>query len=151
MTMIYSYIQIPQHQGIVALGGRFVRPRTIIPFSVGGPLGFLPLDGVLDTGADEVLFHESVAVRIGVDLSNAPTGLVTGVGSSSVPVRFAEVTLLLYNPHEQREWSAWAAFTAARLQRPLLGFAGLLRFFTAIFRGDVEKVELEVNSLYPGT
>ena len=38
-----------------------------------------------------------------------------------------------------------------KLQRPLLGFAGFLQFFTATFHGDREEVELTVNSLYAGT
>jgi hypothetical protein len=51
---------------------------------------------------------------------------------------------------EQREWPAWVAFTPARLNQPLFGFAGLLQFFTAAFHGDREQVELTINSLYPG-
>jgi hypothetical protein len=52
---------------------------------------------------------------------------------------------------EQREWPAWVGFTPAKLQSPLLGFAGFLQFFTATLRGDREEVELTINSLYPGS
>ena len=52
---------------------------------------------------------------------------------------------------EFRRWPAWVGFTAARLKQPLLGFAGCLQFFGALFRGDREEVELEVNALYPGS
>lgn len=41
-------------------------------------------------------------------------------------------------------------FTPARLRYPTLGFAGVLQFFTASFRGDRQEVELTVNGLYPG-
>jgi hypothetical protein len=37
------------------------------------------------------------------------------------------------------------------LKQPLLGFAGCLQFFDALFHGAREDVELSVNSLYPGT
>jgi hypothetical protein len=36
------------------------------------------------------------------------------------------------------------------LRFPLLGFAGVLQFFDADFRGAREEVELTINSLYPG-
>lgn len=39
----------------------------------------------------------------------------------------------------------------AHLERPILGFAGFLQFFTAIFDGEREQLELSVNNLYPGT
>ena len=32
----------------------------------------------------------------------------------------------------------------------LLGFAGCLQFFDALFHGEREEVELTVNGLYPG-
>jgi hypothetical protein len=43
------------------------------------------------------------------------------------------------------------AFTSAPLRRPLLGFAGFLEFFTSTFYGDLEQVDLTINSRYPGT
>ena len=64
---------------------------------------------------------------------------------------YAEVTLRLTDGREFREWRARVGFTATPLQRPPLGFAGCLQFFTASFFGDREEVELTVNGLYPGT
>ncbi len=42
-------------------------------------------------------------------------------------------------------------FTAALLRFPLLGFTGVLQFFSADFRGDLEEVEMTIKSIYPGT
>lgn len=42
-------------------------------------------------------------------------------------------------------------FTPVSLRQPLLGFAGFLQFFTAIYYGDREELELSVNSLYRGS
>jgi hypothetical protein len=108
-------------------------------------------DGLLDTGSDDTVFHESVAVHIGVDLSGAPRGRAAGAAASAVPVRDAVVTLRLANQQEQREWPALIGFTAAPLRYPLLGYAGFLHFFDASFRGAREEVELTVNHLYAGT
>jgi hypothetical protein len=109
------------------------------------------VDCNLDTGADDTVFSERLAARIGVDLSNAPVGQATTATLTNAPVRYAQVTLRLTDGKEQRQWPAWVGFTPAKLQSPLLGFAGFLQFFTATFRGDREEVELTINSLYPGT
>jgi hypothetical protein len=50
---------------------------------------------------------------------------------------------------EFREWPAWVGF-APNLRRRVLGFAGAMQFFTTIFYGDDEIVELNVNRLFPG-
>jgi hypothetical protein len=78
-------------------------------------------------------------------------GRAEGVGLANVPLRYAEVTLRITDGQEHREWQAWVGFTASRLRRPLLGFAGFLQFFESNFQGDLEQVELTVNRLYPGT
>jgi len=105
----------------------------------------------LDSAADDTIFSEHLAARIGVDLTEAPTGVATGVASGPVTVRYAQVTLCLFDQHQRYEWLGWVGFTAARLNRPLLGFAGCLQFFTTTFHGDLEVAELAVNRLYPGT
>jgi hypothetical protein len=107
--------------------------------------------GRLDTAADDTVFPEWVAGRVGIDLASAPAGQAAGVGGEPISVRYAEVTLRLAQGSEHREWKAWVAFSRIRLRHPLLGFAGCLQFFTATFHGDHEEVELTVNSLYPGT
>ena len=108
-------------------------------------------DGILDTAADDTVFPELVARVIGVDLTNAPVGRGSGAAASPVPLRYAVVTLRIASPQEWREWRAWVGFTAAPLFRPLLGFAGFLQFFDALFRGAREEVELTVNANYSGT
>ncbi len=106
---------------------------------------------LLDTAADDTVFPEDVAHQIGVDLTGAPEGEAVGVGGTTVRVRYAEVTLRLATSTERREWRAWVGFTSVILHRPLLGFAGFLQFFRALFLGDQEHVELTLNGLYPGT
>ena len=90
--------------------------------------------------------------RVGVDLNIAPArGLqASGVEKAPVGLRYAQVKLRLVSGDSWCEWPAWVAFTDAPLNRPLLGFAGFLQFFTAIYHGDREEVELAINGLYPG-
>jgi hypothetical protein len=116
-----------------------------------GPASTVPRTALLDTGADDTVFHKSLAALLGLDLSNAPSGSGTVPGLGSFPLRFADVTLRLTDGQEQREWPATIGFTPAKLVYPMLGFAGCLQFFRAVFDGDLEQVELTVNGLYPGT
>lgn len=69
--------------------------------------------------------------------------------NTQVPIRYAQLSLRITDGLEKREWPAWVGFSPL-IQRPLLGFAGFLQFFTATFRGDYEEIELTINRLYPG-
>jgi hypothetical protein len=147
----FPYQPIPVGHAVVPLGGRWVRPRTLIAVTVLGPLGSGARDAVLDTAADDTIFSDSLAAQIGLDLTNAPTGTGSAIGMASIPVRYAQVHLRLTDGAEQREWLAWVGFTSVRLPYPMLGFAGCLQFFTSTFHGDREEVELAANSLYTGS
>jgi hypothetical protein len=116
-----------------------------------GPTGTYPRLSLLDPAADDTVFPQQAAAQIGLDLGSAPMGEAAGVGGAKMLVRYAEATLRVTDGREFREWVARIAFSPARLNQPLLGFAGFLQFFGAHFFGDREEVELTVNSLYTGT
>lgn len=133
------------------LGGRWVRPQPLIHVSLVGPTDTRPVLGILDTAADDTVFPEYVAARIGIDLTGAPTGAASGMGGVPALLRYAQVHLRVSGGGEFREWPAWVGFTSLPLRYPMLGFAGFLQSFTATFYGDREEVKLAVNRLYPGT
>jgi hypothetical protein len=116
-----------------------------------GPAGTDAKEALLDSGADDTVFPERMAVRIGLDLTNAPVGTASGFGLAVGVLRYAEVTLRLTDGREYCEWPARVGFTAAPMKRPLLGFAGFLQFFRALFDGEKEEVELTTTARYPGT
>jgi hypothetical protein len=150
--MRFQYKLIQTHQPVIPLGGRFVRPRPLLDVSVIGPSDTRVRRALLDSGADDTVFHESLAPALGVDLTNAPRSVANvATAGGAVPVYYAPVMLRLTDGLEMREWPAVVAFTPARLVYPMLGFAGCLQFFDANFRGAVEVVELTTNALYPGT
>lgn len=151
MTLRFRYRNFRPPHLMAPLAGRNVRPRPVISVSLVGPRTTIAQDALLDTGSDDTVFPESVAQRIGVDLTNAPLGSITGLPQGSVPVRYTRVTLRIADNHERREWEAWIGFTPARIRSPALGFTGFLQYFTATFHGDREEVELTVNGQYPGT
>jgi hypothetical protein len=152
MTLIFPYVRVPIRRPAVALGGLTYRPRPLIPVSLVGPTNTRLVYGLVDSGADDTVFPESLANQIGLDLTGAPEGESGSfTGGPNVPVRFATVTLRLATQTERREWSALIGFTSAPMRHGLLGYAGALQFFATNLRGDAEIVELTVNSLYPGT
>jgi len=150
MSLRFRYKLIPINHAAVSLGGRLVRPRPIIIVSLTGPAGTIVREANLDPGADDSVFPESLAAKIGIDLTNAPKGEAAGIGQVPVPLRYAEVFMRLANGGERHEWRAWVGFTPAPIHRPLLGFAGFLQFFTATFHGDREEIELAINSKFQG-
>jgi hypothetical protein len=151
MTMRFPYQFIALSRPVLPLGGRMGRPRPVVAISVVGPTGTWLAEGLLDSGADDVVFPEDVALRTGIDLTNAQTGGGPGATLASVPLRYARVGLRLTDGTEFHEWEAWVGFTAAKMYRPMLGFAGCLQFFDTNLRGALEVAELTVNSIYPGT
>jgi hypothetical protein len=151
MSMRFPYRLAKRSHPVVALKGRFVRPRPVVAVTLIGPKGGWVDDALLDTGADDSVFPAAFAKRIGVDLSQAPVGTAEGVGLGKLTVRYVDITLRLTDGREFREWPAWVAFTDNPIKRSLLGFAGCLQFFSANFCGDREEVELTANSLYVGT
>ena len=151
MSLRFRYKSIAIARPLVSLGGSRYRPRPVIPLCVIGPQGSWVQDALLDTAADDTVFPERVAAAIGLDLTGAPTGLSSGATGGPFLQRYAEVTLRLVDPNEQREWRAWVGFTSAPLRQPLIGYAGFLQFFSATFFGEQREVELTVNGSYPGT
>ncbi|MBY0228883.1 MAG: hypothetical protein K2W96_06375 [Gemmataceae bacterium] len=151
MGMIFPYRQMRAIAPVIALGGRLTRPKPIITATLIGPMG-THVDGCLvDDAADDTVFPDWVAAKIGIDLSNAPIGAATGISLAHAPIRYARAVFRISAQAERREWEAWVGFTSARMRWPLLGFAGFLQFLTATFDGEGEKLELAVNGLYPGT
>jgi hypothetical protein len=151
MTLRFAYAHIPVPRPVVPLRGRWSRPRPLVAVAVIGPAGTKVRTGLLDSGSDDTVFPEPLAGDIGIDLANAPAGQAAAANRGAMAVRYAQVRLRITDGVEFREWPAWVGFTTAPINRPLLGFAGFLQFFSAHFLGDHERVELTVNSFYPGT
>jgi hypothetical protein len=152
MPLIWAYHRFRTTTPPAVLGGRTYRPQPVIHVTLIGPSGTAIDRGLLDPGADDTVFTESVAATIGLDLTGAPQGMASGVAGSSIGIlRYAEVAIRIATTTERREWRAWVGFAAQPLRRALLGYNGFLEFFDADFRGEAKEVELTVNGRYPGT
>jgi len=149
--MRFRYHMTRVGQPALTLGGRWVRPQPLIHVSLIGPTNARPILGILDTAADDTVFPDYMAARIGLDLTAGPTGSAAGMGGVPILLRYGQVKLRVAGGGEFREWPALVGFTSVPLRYPMLGFGGFLRFFRSVFHGDLEEVELVVNSLHPGT
>jgi hypothetical protein len=149
MAVTFRYFYARAKGPVIALGGRLVRPRPIIEVMIHGPKSWVRRNALLDTGADDTVFPESLAVSLGLDLSNAPTAGATGIGTGAGILRYAPVTLEITDGSEIYKWTTLVAFTSLPMRTPLLGFAGCLQYFTATFDGHAERVTLEANALLP--
>jgi len=156
--MKFPYIQATVKIPIPSLGGGHTRPRPIIAARVVGPTGTQLIDGLLDTGSDDTVLEEWVAILIGLDLSQAihrDIGLVGRV--QPVRVKYTAVRLRITDGSQQLyEWPAVIGFTPTKLRYHLLryhlfGYAGFLQFFNTDFRGDDCEVTLTPNKLFSGS
>ena len=149
--MLFRHKLVPTKNPVISLGGRWVRPRMLVQVTLVGPAGAQADQAMLDSGADDTVFPEQVAHKLGIDLQQAPVGEAAGVTGTPLPVRYAQATLRLTDGKEFRTWPAWIGFTPIALRQPLLGFAGVLQYFTTTIQGDMETFEMTINRLYPGT
>lgn len=79
--MRFHYKLIPTKQSVHTLGGRWVRPRPLIMVTLLTSVGTIVREALLDNGADDTVFPESAAHKLGLDLTHAPVGEAMGVGS----------------------------------------------------------------------
>jgi hypothetical protein len=119
---------------------------------IAGPTHARLIDGLFDTGSDDTVFEESVALSIGIDLDQATERQIGLVGRTQpVRCRYAQVELCLTDGiSETYVWSAVVGFVATKLRYALLGYAGFLQFFDVEFRGGHREVMLRPNTSYPG-
>jgi hypothetical protein len=129
------------------------RWRPLLPVRISGPSGRLRYfpRAILDSGADDTIFPLDVATLVGVTL-RADAGHAIRWRGQSYQLRFGDVELELTDESGSVwRWPATVGFSPAPIRYPILGNAGCLCFFDALFRGDDRVVELETNQSYPGT
>jgi hypothetical protein len=146
----FNYLPLPTRGPVYPLGGARVRYRPIVPVHIVAPQLLPPLDACIDSASDDTVFPDTLAVRLGIDLANAPQGEVRPVGHRAVQVAYARVGLLLSDGYETCEWEVIVAFAPAKLRWALLGHAGCLEFFDVQLLGSRREAVLTANTAFPG-
>jgi hypothetical protein len=106
---------------------------------------------LVDSGADDVVFPENLAPRLGVDLTAAVPGSSYVVGGASFPVLFAPVILLLDDGKERFRWRAVVGFAPLASQYGLFGIAGGLQYFRMTLDIEDRELLLTAKPLLPST
>lgn len=132
--------------------GASCRFRPFVPITIRGPAGQSRYyrRALVDPGSDDTIFPLVIASRIGVKLRPDSGHRLRWTGQA-YPLRFGDVQLELSDGTTVWRWPAIVAFCDAPIPYRLLGYAGCLEFMDVLFRGGDRIVELNVNSLFPGT
>jgi hypothetical protein len=123
----FPYLAGTARSPIPSLGGTVVRPRPVYAVRVAGPTRARLIDGLFDTGSDDTVFEESVALSIGVDLNRATERQIGLVGRTRpVVCRYAQVELCLTDGlSETYVWSAVVGFVANKTAVCVIRLRGL--------------------------
>jgi len=126
--------------------------RPILPVFVTGPTGGHLFDGLIDTGSDDIVFPDSAAVRLGLDLKSAVSRRVGLAGRPTMTVQYAILDLRITDGRsEVYDWTTFVGFAPVSLSRVLLGTLGFLEFFDFTLRRSSREFELVANSTFTGT
>jgi hypothetical protein len=118
--------------------------RPVIPFTLVGPAGGLDFFGLLNTGADETYITQAMANRLGLETNEYSTAIVESA-SGAISIRYGTATLEVSDGHELFRWTTIIGITEEEWAEAILGHAGFLEFFDALFRGYDSEVVLTRN------
>lgn len=146
----FPYRKVPLRRPAPTLGGGLVRYLPFLSVGLAGPGGTTALRFRLDSAADDTILPASLAVSLGVDLTNAPigeaetaTGVVTRYPCASVSLRISDGV-------EYCVWDAVVGFLNVPRQIGLAGLAGFLDYFDTNLFGNAHEFTLEPNAAFPG-
>jgi hypothetical protein len=149
--MRFPYMAKPTRTPIYSLGGASHLHLPMFAITIITPAGRRAVDGMVDSGATDVIFPSYLAQRVGVDLTNAPLGQARQAGGAVLAFRYAHVRLYLSDGQEGFEWDAVVGFLMSPAKPyALLGHAGFLNFFDVTLRGAAKETIVDPNSAFPG-
>jgi hypothetical protein len=150
--MKVPYLAVKTRKPVPSLGGASLRYRPVTAVIVTGSRDTKIRDGLLDSGADDTVFTEDLAILLGIDLAQAEERSISLAGRhNTVRVRYAPVKLRISDATEAYEWTAVVGFVSGKLHYNLLGQAGFLQYFNTDFRGEERLAILNPNASFPGT
>lgn len=126
--------------------------RPEIPVAIVGPSGAATFVGLVDTGSDNTIFPKSVADYLGISTgpSSGPAALV--FGGQHVQLLTGEAILKLEADGLAISWKSLICFfesPSSEEETIILGHAGFLDYFTAVFDGLAGKLTLIPNGDMP--
>ena len=117
--------------------------RPIVAVTVGVP-GQHPVlfDALVDTGADVSLFPQSVADRLGLDLSQQPEVTVFAAIGGQCHYRLHEVELELRRAPDVFRWKGSVGFVSREMSYAILGTHGFFQFFDLNYSNSGQTIDI---------
>jgi hypothetical protein len=148
--MKWPYFRYEVDRSHICPDGVVFRPEARI--CVHGTTAEAIIGILIDTGADHTLMPISLARRIGAKLYEDQHDSARGVGGHGIEMIPGEVELELLSTEGTCKWPAVVAF--AEFDSPddecsILGHAGCLEHFLAVFDGAQRTVELTPIGILP--
>jgi hypothetical protein len=126
--------------------------RPEIPVRVIGPRATAQFRALVDTGADNTILPWSLAENCGVELVEGKGPQMEVFGGQKIETLFGDVRFELKDASETIRWRTrvqFFAFPSPEEESLVLGHAGFLDFFTAVFDGQLGELSLTPNSDLP--
>jgi hypothetical protein len=105
---------------------------------------------LIDSGSDDIVLPIDVAVKLGIDLSNAPPSDAHAIGGQSIPYYYVQLTLRLSDGTEHCQWDATVGISPQPMRWGLLGRAGFFQFFDVAFLDPTRETVVIPNAAFPG-
>jgi hypothetical protein len=126
--------------------------RPEIPVTILGAAGAATYIGLVDTGSDHTIFLTSVADHLGIQVQEATGPAASVFGGQRIQLLVGEAVLKLEAGGQTSSWKTVVCFfdfTTPEEEAVVLGHAGFLDYFTAIFDGKAAVLSLEPNDELP--
>lgn len=117
------------------------RPIVAVTVSVPGQHPVL-FDALVDTGADISLFPQSVADRLGLDLSQQPDVIVFAAIGGQCQYRLHEVELELRRSPDTFRWKGSVGFVGREMSYAILGTRGFFQFFDLNYSNSRQTIDI---------
>jgi hypothetical protein len=149
--MKFPYLQYLTPPSPTTPSGILHRPK--IPIRIVGGVGIFPTLALVDPGSDDTLLPLSVGRLVGAKIDPTQSWQVEGIGGQAVAVILGEVGFELTDGTQTFRWSAkvgFVDFADPEDEATIVGHAGFLDYFRAIFDGHRRTLEIEVTPAFPG-
>jgi hypothetical protein len=132
-------------------GREHVLLRPEVPITIHGISGSRTYRALVDTGADNTVLPKSVAIDLGTSLHPLRGAKASAFGGQILDTLCGEATFDLADDADHCRWTDTVLFLdmAAEEETLLLGHAGFLDYFTAIFDGHLAELTLVPNEDLP--
>lgn len=117
--------------------------RPIIEVRLHGPNGFLRVWALVDTGADDTIFHNEIAERLGIDWEAGSVSKIGGFGGGWADVYFTKATYDIAG-HKINSLVGFTDLSEEPTFRAVLGERSFFDHAIVIFNHSANRIEIRL-------